>query len=96
MIEVRNRDYFMKIFNGIPINDRLYIIFAVLSLFLYVFGHSTDWGQLPFPDKMFYIPCAVTLLIAFFLPNIGFSPSQINCILHFGLLHFLILYCLLI
>ena len=77
MIEVRNRDYFMKIFNGIPINDRLYIIFAVLSLFLYVFGHSTDWGQLPFPDKMFYIPCAVTLLIAFFSPKYWiFSKSD--------------------
>lgn len=59
----------MKIFNKIPMNDRLYIIFAILSLFMYVFGHSTDWGQLPFPDKMFYIPCAATLLIAFFSPK---------------------------
>jgi len=59
----------MKEIRLLPKNDRWYIIFAILSLFMYVFGHSTDWGQLPFPDKMFYFPCAITLGIAVFSPK---------------------------
>jgi len=54
----------MKRFSSLSINDKLYIIFAIFSLVMYVFGHSTEWGQLPFPDKLFYVPSAITLIIA--------------------------------
>lgn len=46
------------------LQDRCYIFFVVLSLVMYVFGHSTEWGQLPFPDKLFYVPCVITMVIA--------------------------------
>ncbi len=45
--------------------ERCYVLFVVLSLVMYIFGHSTEFGTLPFPDKMFYIPCAVSLICAF-------------------------------
>lgn len=59
----------MKLFRSLSINDRLYIVFVILSLVMYVFGHSTDWGQLPFPDKLFYVPCSITLIIAVCSPK---------------------------
>lgn len=45
---------------------RFYTFFVVLSLVMYVFGHSTEFGSLPFPDKLFYIPCALSLILATF------------------------------
>lgn len=41
-----------------------YTFFVVLSLVMYFFGHSTEFGTLPFPDKMFYYPCAISLILA--------------------------------
>ncbi len=41
-----------------------YIIMASISLVMYIFGHSTEAGVLPFPDKLFYYPCAITFAIA--------------------------------
>jgi len=56
-------------FTGMVIKNKTvnaaYAIMASISLIMYIFGHSTDAGTLPFPDKLFYIPCAITLLIAF-------------------------------
>lgn len=49
--------------------EKYYIYFACLSLIMYIFGHSTEFGTLPFPDKLFYIPCAISLAIAFVCPN---------------------------
>lgn len=46
-------------------SESLYIVLAIISLVMYFFGHSTEWGQLPFPDKLFYVPCALTLIVAF-------------------------------
>jgi O-antigen ligase len=45
---------------------RFYTFFVVLSLVMYIFGHSTEFGKLPFPDKLFYIPCAISLVLAAF------------------------------
>lgn len=45
---------------------RYYTFFVVLSLVMYIFGHSTEFGTLPFPDKLFYIPCAISLVLAAF------------------------------
>lgn len=59
----------MKAFRSLTRNDQLYIIFAIISLVMYIFGHSTEAGQLPFPDKLFYVPCAISLILA------GFSPK---------------------
>lgn len=59
----------MKRFLSLPTNERLYIIFADISLVMYIFGHSTEWGRLPFPDKLFYVPCAITLFIALLDPR---------------------------
>ena len=45
---------------------KFYTFFVVLSLVMYIFGHSTEFGKLPFPDKLFYIPCAISLVLAAF------------------------------
>jgi len=49
--------------------DTSYTFFVVLSLVMYLFGHSTEFGRLPFPDKLFYIPCGVCLVLAFMNRN---------------------------
>ena len=45
---------------------KFYTFFVVLSLVMYIFGHSTEHGTLPFRDKLFYIPCAISLVLAVF------------------------------
>ena len=45
---------------------KFYTFFVVLSLVMYFFGHSTEHGTLPFRDKLFYIPCAISLVLAVF------------------------------
>ena len=45
-------------------SHKYYVFFVVLSLVLYIFGHSTEYGTLPFPDKLFYVPCSLSLVLA--------------------------------
>lgn len=49
--------------NKLRLADRLYLAFATLSLVMFFYAHA------PFmPEKLFYVPCALTLVASFFCP----------------------------
>ena len=71
------------------IKEIAYIIMASISLVMYIFGHSTEAGTLPFPDKLFYFPCAITLIIAFSSRNYWHFNKQDKVFSIFLILTFL-------